>query len=344
MSTNQDDQKDKTKSLLLTSAKILVATAVAVIIILLARSCSENHSRLEATQNSRIRERDSLMNEIRKVQDRFVSLQTEKDNVSQALEKENAANKQLLSEKAGNIRQIRTSGAKISEQKERLNVISGKNDSLLAKITDLQGKMDELNRKIAETEKESEILNNNIAGLNNNIKEKDSVITKVNEALITEHITDSIKLLPVFVTAGELTSGLGMAQTQVPYSHYFIGGSVLFGMEFNKRFLAGIGTGAHAFNGGVLVPLFLEFRYGFPIRNYTPYIFSQAGALMNFSSYDRSNIYANGGIGLRHAINDNLAFNIATGIYTHSSGVSGRDSFLNFKVGLIYSKSKVTLK
>jgi hypothetical protein len=344
MNSNQDNQPDRKNSLLPVSATILFLLATAVVIILMARSCNESNSKLELTKAAMIRERDSLAKVINDVRDHLTSIQIENDTLYEKLENEANSNKMLLAEMAVTRKQLGISDATIKNQSEKINFLSDNNGSLLATIGKLQSRIDDLNRQIAQSENKAQVLDKSISDLNTSIREKDENLSKVTERMSEQHRIDSAKLYPVFIGAGELEGGLGINTTDVPYSQYFFGGSVLFGMEFNKRFLAGIGTGAHIFNGGTLMPLFLEFRYGLPVKSFTPYIFSKGGALLNFSGYTHSNLFLNAGIGVRHQISDQLALNLGTGLYSHNSGVSRRDSFINFNLGLIYSNKQKSVK
>jgi uncharacterized coiled-coil protein SlyX len=344
MNSNPDEQQRSSYPWLPITARIGFLLAVAIVIFLLARSCNESNSRLELSRTLMIRERDSIANVIKDIRDHLTSVHIENDTLFQKLENESTANKILLSEKAVSQKKLKISDATIKDQSEKINVLSENNGSLLATIEALQSRIDDLDMKLAQSENKAQSLDNNITELSTTLREKDENLTMVTESMSEQHRIDSARLYPVFISAGELESGLGINNTAVPYSQYFFGGSVLFGMEFNKRFLGGIGAGAHVFNGGTLVPVFLEFRYGFPIKNFTPFIFSKGGPLLNFSGYSHSNLFLNAGIGLRHQVSYNLALNFGTGIYSHNSGVSGRDSFINFNLGLIYSNIHKSVK
>ncbi|MBK7710187.1 MAG: hypothetical protein IPJ37_03930 [Bacteroidales bacterium] len=102
-----------------------------------------------------------------------------------------------------------------------------------------------------------------------------------------------------------------MNTTDIPYSHWLSGATVVVGLEFNRRFRWDLAQGAHIFNGGTLIPIFVEFGYGFRRRT-TPYLFSKGGPFSNFGSNNSSNIFLNAGIGLRHQFSDKLAFNLGT--------------------------------
>ena len=336
--------ENKTKDRLFTGSLILAV--IAIIVILLCQWCGNKRDTLEKEKQTliQIHKKDSLDKVIRNLQDQLSALQSEKGNLIQSLQKDSAENKKLLNDKTNLNKQLKNSGIANSQQKEKINSLLTRNDSLLAGLSSLQGKIDELTRNITKCEKETGVLNTNLTDLNNKLKEKDALITNISDSLITEHKADSVKMLPVFVSIGELSGGPGLRIIDVPYSRYYVGGSMLFGLEFNKRFLTGIGTGIHIFNGGSMVPLFLEFRYGLPLKKWTPFIFSQGGALFNISDVHLTSVFYVVGAGLRHPFNDNLALSLGAGIYTHSSGISSHDSFLNFKVGLIFSKYKSFVK
>lgn len=341
---NLENPNEMKKSLLYTSAKLVFFVAVIVTINLFSWSCTDSSSRTVDNNSFMLRERDSLLNEIRNIQDHYVNLQNEKETLTQSLERENQTNKVLKSNISLNNKQIKTSNSKIAEQSDRIKYLSAKNDSLLATIDVMLGKMDEIDKKIAMKEKETLELKDNISVLNNAVKEKDEKISDVNEGMIILQKTDSVKMVPRFITAAELTGGWGMNTTDIPYAHWLSGATVVAGLEFNRRFLAGFGAGAHIFNGGTLIPIFVEFRYGFPTKNFTPYLFSKGGALLNFESNNSSNIFLNAGIGLRHQFSDKLGFNFGTGLYTHNSGQYGRSSFLTMNLGLIFTNNGTGVK
>jgi hypothetical protein len=337
---NSENQTGGSESALPMAAKIAFLLAVAVVIFLLARACSNNKTQLENTRATMLREKDSLLKEMKKTQDDFNSVQTEKDNLARSLEKETGDNKQLQAEKAASQWQLGKSNKKIAEQKDHINSLNGKNDSLLSVMNGLQSKMADLNSKINDCNKDNDAKKLSINMLNDTIGKREAEINRINEAMKEQHRIDSLKLQPKFVYGAGLLAGYGLNVKNIPYSHYFAGPDVFAGMEFRRRFLAGIGTGVHIFNGGTLMPLFLEFRYGFEEKKNTPFIYSRGGPLLHFGSYDLSNLFLNAGIGVRHQISENSAYNLGVGIYSHNSGTSGRDSFIEAEFGLIFSKKE----
>jgi hypothetical protein len=140
---------------------------------------------------------------------------------------------------------------------------------------------------------------------------------------------------PGFISINELTTGIGLGITDVPYSKSFFGFTTVNGYQINKSFVAALGTGLSFYNGGLLVPLFLDFRYRFKIDLITPYVFADGGLLLNFSDINVPKLFVNPGIGIRYSFSRNIAVNLGSGLLIQSGG-SGRDAFINIKAGVTY--------
>lgn len=137
-----------------------------------------------------------------------------------------------------------------------------------------------------------------------------------------------------FITINELHFGFGLYVTSVPYSKSFFGFTTINGYQFNKSIIAAAGTGLSFYNGGLLVPLFLDFRYRFYIGQYTPYVFADGGFMLNFSDFNNSKLFVNPGVGVRYAFTNNWAANLGAGLLVQRGAL--RDSFINFKMGATY--------
>lgn len=137
-----------------------------------------------------------------------------------------------------------------------------------------------------------------------------------------------------YITINELQFGFGLGVIDVPYSKSFFGFTTVHGYQFNKSIVAAAGTGLSFYNGGLLVPLFLDFRYRFDIDQYTPYVFADGGFLLNFSDFGSTKLFINPGMGIRYAFNRNWAANLGAGVLVQHGGF--RDSFINFKMGATY--------
>ena len=138
-----------------------------------------------------------------------------------------------------------------------------------------------------------------------------------------------------FITINELHFGIGLGTTNVPYSKSFFGFTTINGYQINKNFVAAAGTGLSFYNGGMLVPLFLDFRFRFNISQFTPYFFGDGGFLLNPSDLNSTKLFINPGLGIRYSFSKNLAANLGGGFLIQTGGVT-RDTFINIKMGVTY--------
>lgn len=142
---------------------------------------------------------------------------------------------------------------------------------------------------------------------------------------------------PGYVTINELTAGIGLGDIVVPYSKSFVGFTTIHAYQIDKNFVIGAGTGASFYNGGTLIPLFLDFRYRFYISTITPYLFGDGGFLFSLSDFNNeSRIFVNPGMGVRYTISEKIGITCGIGYWLQSGGSSYRDSFINFKLGATF--------
>ena len=140
---------------------------------------------------------------------------------------------------------------------------------------------------------------------------------------------------PGYVTINELSTGFGLGKTVVDYSKFFFGFTTIHGYQINKSFTTSGGTGLLFYNGGALLPLFIDIRFRFDLRPVTPYLWNQEGMLVNFSDSQDSKIFAALGGGGQYAFSKNLAANLGIGAMIQSSfGI--RDSYFVLKGGVTY--------
>ena len=140
---------------------------------------------------------------------------------------------------------------------------------------------------------------------------------------------------PGFVTINEVTGGIGLAGTYGPFSKWFGGLTSVWGYQLNRNLIFGAGTGLYYFESGMLVPLFLDFRFAFDISKFTPYFFADGGLFLNISNFKNTNLFINPGVGARLALRYNMALNLGAGLLTRADGTI-RESFINMKFGVIY--------
>jgi hypothetical protein len=140
---------------------------------------------------------------------------------------------------------------------------------------------------------------------------------------------------PGFVTINEITYGIGLHGKSRPYSKYFWGLTSVNGYQVNSNFFAGAGLGLTFYDGGLLVPLFLDFRLAFHFYQFSPYIFGDGGLLLNFADLNTTKLFINPGVGVRYSLSRKLAVNAGAGLLSQVDG-DYRASFINLKVGAVY--------
>ena len=132
-----------------------------------------------------------------------------------------------------------------------------------------------------------------------------------------------------------LRVGIGLGETGVPYSKSFFGFTTVYGYQTDFNLITAVGTGLSFYNGGTLVPLFLDFRYGFNIDQFNPYIFVDGGLLFNVSdSKEETKLFINPGIGVRYYVSQKMAVTLGGGLLVQYR--PSRDAFINIKAGVSY--------
>ena len=140
---------------------------------------------------------------------------------------------------------------------------------------------------------------------------------------------------PGFISTNELNIGFGLGDTGPDYSKSFFGFTTTNGYLINKNFTVGGGTGFLVYNGGTLIPLFLDIRYKMNIGPVTPYLFGDGGFLFRTKDVDEgSKMFINFGSGAQYAFSPKLAANLGAGLFIQYN--STRDSFINIKGGVTY--------
>ena len=135
----------------------------------------------------------------------------------------------------------------------------------------------------------------------------------------------------------ELNAGFGLGETSADFAKYFIGITSILGYSITKNLQSGIGVGMIYYNGGTLVPLFIDVRYLLNFGKTSVYPFGDGGFLFNAGkSGDVKRMFLNPGIGLRHSFTNNLSGNLGAGLFVQRGSDQSHDSFVNFKLGLTY--------
>lgn len=221
-----------------------------------------------------------------------------------------------------------------SENKDLSNALSEKSteiDSLGMMIALMQQKLTDTDNKKTEAEM------NNVA-LAGSLKAKEQKIADDSIAIANKPIPPKET---GFISISEIGGGLGLGDVSVDYSRNVVTINTIAGYQVNKHFIAAIGTGVNFYNGGYLVPLFLDFRYAFNEGKISPFIVADGGVLFNPDGLSSSGLFLNPAIGFKRKLNSRVSFHISAGGMVQNAPAPNRYSFFNFKGGVSFSGPRV---
>lgn len=146
---------------------------------------------------------------------------------------------------------------------------------------------------------------------------------------------------PGLMNITELNVGFGLGDTDADFAKRFLGVTSVLGYGLTKNLHGGIGAGISFYNGGTLVPLFLDLRYMINFGKISAYALGDGGLLFNVSkSDDEYKILLNPGVGLKYPIGNNLSANLGAGLLMQFKKDKAHDSFVNLKMGVTYTFRK----
>jgi hypothetical protein len=141
---------------------------------------------------------------------------------------------------------------------------------------------------------------------------------------------------PGYLTINELTGGFGLGGTTAKFSKMFFGFTSVTGYQINKNFIVGAGVGVSFYESGLLVPLFLDFRFAYNVGQLTPYVFADGGLLLNVADLNTTKLFINPGVGARYTLGKKVGINFGAGFLSQVDGTV-RETFVNFKLGAVYA-------
>jgi hypothetical protein len=219
----------------------------------------------------------------------------------------------------------------IENEKERSSVSYqiSRNDSLQKELRYLQEKIAAIDKAMADA------LRNNTS-LAQAVKQQE-------EKIITDSIAEANKpVLPAplgesgFISITEIGGGFGLGDVSAESSKSLISFNTIAAYRINNHYLAGIGTGLHVYNGGTMIPLYIDMRYTFNQAKVTPFIIADGGVLFNLKSFNSSGLFINPAIGLEKKLTKRLSLNFSTGILVKQPPAWLKSSFINFKGGVSF--------
>jgi uncharacterized lipoprotein YehR (DUF1307 family) len=313
-----------------------VLTGLFLIIVLVLSGCKNEELQTKilqlGTENMKItNQKDSIMRQLTESRTIYDTLASSYGALNQDNEDLKARIRSLLAGIASRDKQIK---AAEQEKAELNNIIAGKdvkNDSLGRVIASLNSKISEQSSSIAEAKAENKSLTD---------------VLKVKENRIVADSLAEVKRLSQpkengFVNIAEITGGIGFAKTHVDYSSRVIGVSNIFGYQVNRNFLTGLGVGLYSYNGGILVPLFLDTRYNFkPTAPLSPFISAEGGLQINPNDFEKTTIFINPSVGLRKKIGGKSWLNFGLGVLTIGRPDGERSSFFTIKGAVSFSGKK----
>lgn len=159
---------------------------------------------------------------------------------------------------------------------------------------------------------------------------------------------------PGYLTINEINLGTGLAVTNVPFAKIYSGFTSTHGYQLDKNFYAGAGTGILFYNGGPMLPVYVDIRYHthhhFSLSNpvgiicngrgksdltFVPFAYIDGGILFHLSGDDTGRKrFINTGLGLNYLISNNLTADFSAGLFSQFETL--RDSFIRFRLGISY--------
>jgi hypothetical protein len=144
-----------------------------------------------------------------------------------------------------------------------------------------------------------------------------------------------------FYNITELNGGLGLSLTNVPYAKDYFGVTTVFGYQFSRRIKGGIGGGLEFHNEGMLIPLFLDGRFNFPMNEWVPFIGVAGGYDISPDNFkDQSRLFFNPSGGIRYIQKKDFSYTLSAGLMTQAGGAEYRSSFIMLKLGVEFKSKK----
>lgn len=204
-----------------------------------------------------------------------------------------------------------------------------KNDSLQKELKYLQEKIAAIDKAIADAQ-----MNN--TALAQTIKQQE-------EKIITDSIAEATKPEPPvfvkesgFISITEIGGGFGLGDVSAITSKSLVSFTTIAAYRINNHFLAGIGTGVHAYNGGTMIPLYIDMRYTFKEAKFTSFIIADGGVLFNPKSFNSSGLFINPAFGLEKRLTERVSLNLSTGILIKQPPEWLKASFITLKGGVSF--------
>jgi hypothetical protein len=137
-----------------------------------------------------------------------------------------------------------------------------------------------------------------------------------------------------YINITEIGGGLGISNPVNDFTRYFAGITTVNGYVIDHHFLTGIGTGVYGYDAGIVVPVYLDIRYTFNNRRFTPFVFGDGGVLVELNHPEDFGLFVNPGLGVIRKLSKSMKLSLGAGLYIQEMGE--RASFINVKLGLYF--------
>jgi hypothetical protein len=140
---------------------------------------------------------------------------------------------------------------------------------------------------------------------------------------------------PGMINIPELSYGIGLSETKVPYSASYFSITNVTGYQYSRHVKLGIGYGVQLHNGGTLFPLFIDARVSPGLEEWVPFLAATGGCAMSFSDFSgESRIFFGASGGVRYVAAPKRCLTFSIGLLSQAGGAERRSSFFNFKLGV----------
>lgn len=138
----------------------------------------------------------------------------------------------------------------------------------------------------------------------------------------------------------EINFGYGAHYLDQPYEIRQAGISTLAGYRFSRLISVGVGAGLETYNGGTLMPLYIEGRIYLnkvSESSIKPFFTAASGYLFNMNGVETDiNVFANPGAGLLIPMTYHASVSLSLGVFTQWAIDVQRYTFINAKIGLLF--------
>lgn len=228
-------------------------------------------------------------------------------------------------------KQIKAAEVEKTELNNKIAARDAKNDSLVMLMASLNTRIADLTTSVAAGEAEKKSLADILA-----VKQ---------DRIVADSLAEVERLSAPkeygFVDIISLGGGIGFVKSDYDYEDRLLSIDNIFGYQINKNFLTGLGIGAHLYDGGMFVPLFLDVRYRFGNGNIKPFLSADGGFLLSFEDFKNYNTtFVQPMIGINKKVGPKTYLNLSTGLtFMGVTPTPGRHraSFFTLKAALQFN-------